>query len=209
MRLSICSSPEAVALLVGDQGRHLCFGTLCTLVEMAWQSASEETSRRAVLKGVVAGTVGVAAWQTPDVVSVDLRGARALAAASGPLVAEVTVTSNTRTRGGATFQHWGPSGSGASTDYAVPFAVGDVEVRVRRRATDRSTTQASNGTWLLRVNTVPPGCTACEVTNIVLTCPSGTGLANGVPGTSGDLRCTGTDTPETDAVTATFTVTCT
>ena len=174
-------------------------------------SADEAASpaRRRVLKGAVAGVVGFAAWHTPSIEFRDLAGARAIASASGPLVASVVATSFTRARGGNTFQHWGSSGT--STFYAVPFPSGDVEVRVRRRATSRSSsTDNANGEWTLFVNTVPTGCTTCEVTDITMTHPAGTSDVTGVPGPgTGNLHCNNALADQTTPVTARITVTCT
>ena len=103
-----------------------------TMASSGLDGAGDTPDRRHVLKGAVAGAVGAAVWHTPGVQVRDLAGARALAAGSAPLVETVVATSFTRTRGGNTFQHWGSTGG--STFYAVPFASGDVEIRVRRRA---------------------------------------------------------------------------
>lgn len=167
--------------------------------------SAPEYSRRQAAKLAAAAAVGGAAWHTPSITSVDLRGARA-AASSAPTVATVTATSFTRGNTGREFQHWGQNSG--STWYTVPFATGDVRIRVRRRATRRNAT-AANGEWLLQVNTVPTGCTSCTVTSITMTCPSGTATTSGVPGSSGNVRCASAGWPETSAVTATFTVTCT
>ena len=180
-----------------------------TMASSGLDGAGDTPDRRHVLKGAVAGAVGAAVWHTPGVQVRDLAGARALAAGSAPLVETVVATSFTRTRGGNTFQHWGSTGG--STFYAVPFASGDVEIRVRRRATSRSSTvDNSNGQWTLFVNTVPTGCTSCEVTDITMTHPAGTSVITGVPGIgTGSLRCANALADQTTAVTATFTVTCT
>lgn len=165
--------------------------------------------RRRLLKGTVAGVAGLAAWHTPSIEIRDLAGARAAAAGSGPLVRSVTATSFSRVRGGVTFQHWGSSGG--STFYTVPFPSGDVEVRVRRRATSRSgSSDNANGQWTLFVNTVPTGCTSCEVTSITMSHPAGTSDVTAVPGTgTGNLHCNDAFPDQTTAVTATITVTCT
>ncbi len=166
-------------------------------------------NRRRLLRGAVAGAVGAATWHTPSIEIRDLAGARALATASGSLVRSVVATSFSRTRRGVTFQHWGDAG-GASF-YSVPFPTGDVEIRVRRRVTSRSSSaDNANGDWTLFVNTVPTGCTTCEVTAITMTHPAGTSVISGVPGTgTGNLRCAGAFPDQTIAATATFTVTCT
>ncbi len=171
-------------------------------------STAPSLDRRRLLRGAVAGAAGLAAWHAPGVRVHDLRGARALASASGPLSAMVTATSNTVTQGGKTYQSWNTSGS--PTFYTVPFPTGDVQVRVRNRATERTPGQSPNGDWLLVVNTVPTGCTSCEVTAISMTCPTGTPDVTGVPGGGlGNVHCDNSPPDVTTAVTATFTVTCT
>ena len=184
-------------------------GTLDTMATSRLDEAGDTPDRRRLLKSALAGAVGAAVWHTPGVQVRDLAGARALAAGSAPLVATVVATSFSRVRGGATFQHWGSTGG--STFYTVPFASGDVEIRVRRRATSRSSTvDNSNGQWTLFVNTVPTGCTSCEVTQITMSHPVGTSVISGVPGIgTGLLRRANALADQTTAVTATFTVTCT
>lgn len=172
-------------------------------------SAGIPIERRRLLKTAVAGATGLAAWHTPGVRVYDLRGARALAAASAPLTAMVTATSNTRTQGGKTYQVW-DNASNNPTFYSVPFPSGNVQVRVRNRVTERTPGQAANGDWLLVVDTVPTGCTSCQVTAISMTCPSGTPDVTGVPGSGiGNVHCDNSPPDVTTTVTATFTVTCT
>ncbi len=130
-----------------------------------------------------------------------------MAAASAPISATVTATSNTKTLGGKTYQVWDTNEN--PTFYTVPFATGDVQIRVRNRATERTPGQSPNGDWLLVVNTLPTGCTSCEVTAISMSCPSGTPDVTGVPGSGiGNLHCDNSPPDVTTAVTATFTVTC-
>ena len=102
---------------------------------------------------------------------------------------------------------WG-NGS-ASTIWNVPSATGDLQIRVGRRATasDFAGTNA-NGVWQLLVNTVPDGCTSCQVTGITMFCPSGTASVSGVPGTSGSAHCNASPPSIFTAVTASFTITC-
>ncbi len=165
-------------------------------------------ARRNVLKTGVAAAVGAAAWQAPDLRFHDLRGARALAAASGPLVVSMTASSFSRMRRGRTFQHWG-NGSG-STFWTVPTPTGNVQIRMRRRATATNASGGNaDGQWQLFVNTIPDGCTSCAVTAITMFCPSGTADVTGVPGTSGLAHCNSSPPSIFTAVTATFTITCT